>query len=109
MAFYHAFDSNVPTERLDEVSGKLMEILRSVAEGEEEDAFDLVRMKNEVRRKITTTLNQFEDDPHEHIAGVYLDVNCRVSAFISHFDLTDFDSDCNFNFDSDFTSDFASC
>ena len=46
-----------------------MEILKNVAEGEEEDAFDLVRMKNEVRRKITTTLNQFEDDPHEHIAG----------------------------------------
>jgi len=69
--FYLHF-SNVPTERLDEVSNKLMEILKNVAEGEEEDAFDLVRMKNEVKRKITTTLNQFEDDPHEHIAGVII-------------------------------------
>ena len=68
-SFSFVLCSNVPTERLGEVPGKLREVLVGVSEGESEDSFDLVRMRNEVRRKITKTLNQFEDDPHEHIAG----------------------------------------
>lgn len=64
------FFSNVPTERLEEIPPKLHALLKTIAEGDGEEAFDLQRMRNEVKRKITKTLNLFEDDPHEHIAGM---------------------------------------
>jgi len=69
--FYVHF-RNVPTERLEEIPSKLEEILKRIAEENDEEAFDLQRMRNEVKRKITKTLNLFEDDPHEHIAGVII-------------------------------------
>lgn len=69
--FYVNF-RNVPTERLEEIPPKLHSLLKTIAEGEGEDAFDLQRMRNEVKRKITKTNNLFEDDPHEHIAGVII-------------------------------------
>ena len=70
--------SNVPTERLEEIPSKLQEILKSIAEGNSAEAFDLQRMRNEVKRRITKTLNMFEDDPHEHIAGE-VSSDCHVT------------------------------
>ena len=63
------FASNVPIDRLGEVTTKLSEVLTKVADGEEEDAFDLARMRDRVNREISTTLGQFEDDPHGYITG----------------------------------------
>ena len=62
---YFTFE-NVPLEKLDLIFDKLMDILKSLADGREE--FDMTRMRTICDKYILERLSSLENTPHDDIA-----------------------------------------
>ncbi|GFR13936.1 uncharacterized protein C05D11.1 [Trichonephila clavata] len=59
--------SNVPVKKLQEVKEKLLDVLKNIADGNEE--LDMERMRTVIKKKKLYILSSMENNPHDQIAS----------------------------------------
>ncbi|CAL1295066.1 unnamed protein product [Larinioides sclopetarius] len=66
--------SNVPVKKLQEVKEKLFDVLKNIADGNEE--LDMERMRTVIRKKKLYILSNMENNPHDQLAS------CLIGDFL---------------------------
>ncbi|GFS72170.1 uncharacterized protein C05D11.1 [Nephila pilipes] len=66
--------SNVPVKKLQEVKEKLLDVLKNIADGNEE--LDMERMRTVIRKKKLYILSNMENNPHDQLAS------CLIGDFL---------------------------